>query len=90
VAQHPGQFRYATKPDEFFIHHLGQPGQVVIVTDPVPSMLGDVVTIIGGSRDGTILDAPKNRVGNFVINLRDDLIGSDKYVWTFKVNYATA
>jgi alpha-L-fucosidase len=90
VTQHSGQFRYATKPNAFFIHHIGQPGQVVTVTDPVPWMEGDVVTIVGGSMDGTTLNASKNQDGNFVINLSDELIGSDKYVWTFKITYATA
>jgi alpha-L-fucosidase len=90
LSQHSGPFRFLTKPDAFFIHHVGQPGQVVTVSEPVPWMEGDAVTILGGTMDGTTLDASKNEDGNFIINLSDDLIGSDKYVWTFKITYATA
>lgn len=88
--QHSGSFRYVQKPEAFFIHHIGQPGSQVTVSDPVPWLDGDKVTVVGGSQDGAVIEASKNSDGNLVLNLTDDMVNGDKYVWTFKITYATA
>ncbi|KAF4332603.1 alpha-L-fucosidase precursor [Fusarium beomiforme] len=90
VVQNSGSFRYMTKPDSFFIHHAGQPGRQITVSDPVPWLEGDVVTVVGGTQNGTKVDAQKNENGDLVLNLTDDIVNGDQYVWTFKINYATA
>lgn len=89
VARHSGQFRFMTKPDAFFIHHVGEPAAQLTVGEPVPWMKGDVVTIVGGTQDGAVVDASRNEDGDFVMNLSEDAIKGDKYVWTFKITYAT-
>lgn len=72
-----------------FIHHVGQPGRQLKVEQPVPWVEGDVVTVVGGSRDGDVLNVSKDSDGNFLINLNEEQINGDRYVWTFKVTYAT-
>lgn len=89
TTQHSGSFRYTTKPDAFYIHHVGQPGGQVVVGDMVPWLAGDEVTVVGGSQDGAKLEASKNSDGELVINPNDDVVNGDKYVWTFKITYAT-
>ncbi|KAF9776017.1 hypothetical protein IL306_005827 [Fusarium sp. DS 682] len=89
VVQHSGSFRYTTKPDSFFIHHVGQPGSQITVSDPVQWLEGDV-TLVGGTQNGTKVDTQKNGNGVLVLNLTDDIVNGDKYVWTFKITYATA
>lgn len=87
--QHSGSFRYVQKPEAFFIHHIGQPGSQVTISDPVPWVAGDVVTVVGGSQDGAVIDTSKNDDGDFVLNLTEDMVNGDKYVWTFKIAYST-
>ncbi|KAM0323248.1 hypothetical protein ACHAQA_008839 [Verticillium albo-atrum] len=89
VARQSGSYRYAVKPDAFFIHHIGKPASQLVFKELVPWMEGDKVQVVGGSEDGTILDASRNSDGNLVLDLPDAVVNGDKYVWTFKVVYAT-
>ncbi|KAH7366663.1 glycoside hydrolase superfamily [Pyrenochaeta sp. MPI-SDFR-AT-0127] len=89
VTQESGPYRYAVKPDAFYIHHVGQPGSQLVFTDPIPWMEGDTTTVIGGSQSGTVLKLERNAAGNLVVNLPNDVISGDKYVWTIKIKYAT-
>ncbi|CBX99860.1 hypothetical protein LEMA_P074490.1 [Plenodomus lingam JN3] len=82
-------FRYTTKSDAFYIHHKGAPPSSLSITDPVPYLPGDTVTIVGGSMNGTSIPATWNGTGTLKLELSDDIIASDKYIWTFKIAYTS-
>jgi alpha-L-fucosidase len=86
--QENGAYRYAVKPEAFYIHHIGRPASELVFTDPIPWLESDVVTVIGGSENGSVLEATRNGDGHFVLSLPDGVINGDKYVWTFKITYA--
>ncbi|KAH6695231.1 glycoside hydrolase superfamily [Plectosphaerella plurivora] len=88
VARHTGNFRYVVKPEAFFIHHIGKPASQLVFTDPIPWLEGDIVVAVGGSADGAEISASRNAEGQLVLDLSDDIVNGDKYVWTFKVKYA--
>lgn len=86
----PGEdpFRYTTTLNAFYIHVNQQPNSTVTITDPVPYLAGDTVTIVGGNKAGeTVPSALVN--GNLVLTLTDDIIAADEYVWTFKINWTS-
>lgn len=82
-------FRYTTKDDAFYIHFIGKPPSSLSVTDQVPYLDGDTVTIVGGSRHGTPIPVTWNGPGTLKLALSDDIRASDKYIWTFKIAYKT-
>ncbi|GIZ44215.1 hypothetical protein CKM354_000741900 [Cercospora kikuchii] len=86
----PGKdkFRYTTTKDAFYIHYLTKPGSTITITDPVPWLPGDTVTVLGGSQNGKAVQATKSG-NNLVLQLNDAIINGDKYVWTFKLAYTS-
>ncbi|KAL4723082.1 hypothetical protein ACLX1H_010323 [Fusarium chlamydosporum] len=85
-AQTSGSLRFATKPDAFYIHHVGQPSSSLVTNEPVPWVEGDEVTAVGGSAHGTPLKVSRND-GSFSVELPDDVVQGDKYIWTIKIGY---
>lgn len=81
------ELRYTVSPSAFYIHHIGQPPKTLSISDPVPYMCDDAVTVLGGSQSGEQVDAQKSDSGPLVLTLTDDMIAGDKYVWTFKIPY---
>ncbi|KAI1036488.1 hypothetical protein LB503_003447 [Fusarium chuoi] len=86
TAQTSGSLRFATKPDAFYIHHVGQPSSPLVIEEPVPWVEGDKVTAVGGSADGTALEVAR-KDGSLVIQLPDKVVQGDKYIWTIKIAY---
>ncbi|KAI1046867.1 hypothetical protein LB505_009725 [Fusarium chuoi] len=86
TAQTSGSLRFATKPDAFYIHHVGQPSSPLVIKEPVPWVEGDKVTAVGGSADGTALEVARTD-GSLVIQLPDKVVQGDKYIWTIKIAY---
>lgn len=84
-----GDFRYTTTDDAFYIHLLSQPNgeEGTVVPDPVPYMDGDIVTVVGGSMHGALVDARTGDDGNVVLDIPEKVAMADKFVWTFKVEY---
>jgi alpha-L-fucosidase len=81
-----GNFRYSTTNDAFYIHYLVKPGDSLTVPDAVPYLPGDKVTVIGGSKNGVVVDS--RLVGqNLVLSVPDDISSADNYTWTFKISY---
>ncbi|KAH7394286.1 alpha-L-fucosidase-domain-containing protein [Pyrenochaeta sp. MPI-SDFR-AT-0127] len=80
-------FRYTTKEDAFYIHFIGTPPSTLSVMDQVPYLPGDTVTIVGGSKHGTPIPVTWNGPGTLKLALSDDILTSDKYIWTFKITY---
>ena len=82
-----GVFRYTTTEDAFYIHVMSQPKGSVIVPDLVPYLVGDRVTVIGGSKDGALVPSRKLENGSLVLDISDEISTADKYTWTFKITY---
>lgn len=84
-----GQIRYTTKGDAFYIHYFGTPPASLSITDPVPYLPGDTVTIVGGSKHGSQIPVTWSGTGTLKLALSNDIIASDKYIWTFKIAYTS-
>lgn len=82
-------FRYTTTQEAFYIHYLTTPPLTLLVPDLVPYLPGDTVTILGGSLNGTVIPVTWNSNETISLSLSDDLVASDQYVWTFKLDYTS-
>src|SRR5450755_3691449 len=60
-------FRYTTTKDAFYIHVNSKPGNTVKITDKVPFLAGDNVTIVGGSLNGTAVPASVDSSGTLTL-----------------------
>ncbi|KIM96697.1 glycoside hydrolase family 29 protein [Oidiodendron maius Zn] len=83
-------FRYTTTQEAFYIHYLTTPPLTLFVPDLVPYLPGDTVTILGGSLNGTVIPVTWNSNETISLSLSDELVASDQYVWTFKLDYTSA
>lgn len=81
-----GDMRYTTTDDTFYIHMLSKPNGTTTVTDRIPYMEGDIVYVVGGSKNGTQVDAQLKN-DQLVLSIPDELVRADEYVWTFKFEY---
>ncbi|KAM3541185.1 hypothetical protein ARSEF1564_005876 [Beauveria bassiana] len=79
--------RYTATADAFYIHHVGKPGGVVDIPDPVPYLPGDRVKVVGGTADGSEIRTKWTGPGTLRLVLPDDVVEGDRYVWTFKIEY---
>ncbi|KAH8586544.1 alpha-L-fucosidase-domain-containing protein [Bisporella sp. PMI_857] len=84
-----GSYRYTTKDNAFYIHVLSKPSNTIMFPDKVPYLPGDKITILGGSMSGTEVPAMWGDNGLVTIEVSDELIASDKYIWTFKLDYTS-
>lgn len=80
--------RYTTTSSAFYIHYIGTPPSTINITDPIPYLPGDTVTVVGGSKNGTSVPVTWNGNGTLELLLSSDIISADKYVWTFKIGYS--
>ena len=85
-----GSFRYTTTKDAFYIHYLTTPGTTVDIPDKVPYLPGDTVTVLGGSMRGSRVMVTEREDGTISLGLSSAQVMADKYVWTFKLTYATS
>ena len=81
-------FRYTTKLDAFYIHVNSRPNTTISVPDRIPYLPGDTVTVVGGSMDGTVVNATWTD-GLVTLAVSEAIIEADKYIWTFKVSYTS-
>ena len=82
--------RYTTTDGAFYVHVNSQPNSTVVITDPIPYLPGDTVTVLGGSMDGTVVGLTWDAgAGTYTIQLSDAIVAADKYVWTFKIAYTS-
>jgi len=82
--------RYTTTADAFYIHVNSTPNSTLAINDPIPYLPGDTLTVVGGSMNGTVVPLDwNNHNGTYTIQLTDDVINADAYVWTFKLSYTS-
>ncbi|KAJ6276640.1 glycoside hydrolase [Bipolaris maydis] len=82
-----GNFRYTISDSAFYIHVLEKPNSTLLIPDAIPFLNGDSVQVLGGNMSGTEVTATKNEDGTVALRLDDEILLSDRYVWTFKVVY---
>jgi alpha-L-fucosidase len=80
-------FRYTTTNDAFYIHHIGKPPSTLSITDPVPYLPGDKITVVGGEQNGKSIAVSWQGVGSLKLALGDDVVSGDEYIWTFRIQY---
>ncbi|OBT53597.1 hypothetical protein VE04_07441 [Pseudogymnoascus sp. 24MN13] len=80
-------FRYTTTNDAFYIHYMDTPPSTLTISDSIPYLPGDDVTVVGGSKDGQSIPVSFAGIGKLNLTLSDEVISADKYVWTFKIQY---
>lgn len=80
-------FRYTTTQDAFYIHHIGKPSSTLAVTDPIPYLPGDKVTVVGGKWKGKTVPVSWGGIGSLNLTLNNDILSGDEYIWTFKIRY---
>lgn len=83
-----GSIRYTTTKDAFYIHHLGVPPLTLSISDPIPWLPGDTVTVLGGSKNGTVIPVTHSN-GQYNLTLTNDILNGDQYVWSFKLAYTS-
>lgn len=83
-----GNFRYSTLPEAFYIFYLTKPPSTLTITDPIPWLLGDTVTALGGSANGTVINTSRTTSG-VVLDIPQNVVDGDKYVWVFKIAYTS-
>jgi alpha-L-fucosidase len=82
-----GDFRYTTTGDAFYIHILNEPAGTITIPDPIPYLKTDNVTVVGGSKNGSAVQAGLNSDGRLMLTLPKNIAEADNYVWTFKFEY---
>ncbi|OAQ57912.2 glycoside hydrolase [Pochonia chlamydosporia 170] len=81
-----GNFRYTETDHAFYIHYLTKPSGSITITDPIPWIQGDTVTVVGGSKNGATVSASAS--GNsIVLHVPQEISDADQYAWTFKIAY---
>ena len=74
--------------NSFYIHINTTPNTTIAVPDRTPYLPGDTVTVVGGGMNGTVVNATWDN-GLVTLNVDEDIIAGDKYVWTFKIDYTS-
>lgn len=82
-----GNIRYTTSPDAFYIHVINTPSTSLKIPDRIPFVSGDMVTIVGGRMNGTVVPAVRNSDGTVTLTLTQAMINADKWSWAFKISY---
>ncbi|KUL84718.1 hypothetical protein ZTR_07609 [Talaromyces verruculosus] len=83
-----GSIRYTTTADAFYIHYMDVPPLTLSISDPIPWLPGDSVTVLGGSQNGTVVPVTHSN-GQYNLTLTDEILNGDQYVWSFKLAYTS-
>lgn len=83
-----GSLRYTTTQDAFYIFYMETPPLTLSLSDPIPWLPGDTITVLGGSKNGTVVPVTKSN-GVLTLNLTQDILDADQYVWAFKLAYTS-
>ncbi len=87
TAQVNGNIRYTTTADAFYITLLAEPTSTVVITDPIPYLHGDKVTVVGGNMSGAAVDIAQNADGTYTLTPGAGVAAADQYAWVFKITY---
>ena len=85
--QEGSEVRFTTTMDAFYILVMSKPNATLALDSPVPWVEGDQVTVVGGSKAGTVVPSHKNDDGGIVLEVSDEVADADEYTWVFKIEY---
>ncbi|ROW11961.1 hypothetical protein VPNG_05232 [Cytospora leucostoma] len=80
--------RFTQTLDAFYITTLYAPNETLVLTSPVPYIVGDEITVVGGNLSGTVIPSELSN-GNLTLTISEDVRDADEYAWVFKIAYAT-
>ena len=82
--------RFTQTRDAFYIHLLEKPIGRLQIEVPVPWRDGDMVTVLGGNKSGTVVPSRglgKNGDTGVELDVSEDVAAGDRWVWVFKIDY---
>lgn len=79
--------RFTQTPDAFYISTLYAPNDTLVLTSPVPYVVGDQVTVVGGNLSGTVVPSELLANGSVRLNVSEEVRDADEYAWVFKISY---
>lgn len=82
--------RFTTTTDAFYILVMNQVNSTLTLTSPIPWIDGDVVTVVGGSLNGTIVTSQLVTVQGqpaLQLDISDEVQAADQWTWVFKISY---
>lgn len=88
--QESDNVRFTTTFDAFYILVMNQVNSTLTLTSPIPWIDGDVVTVVGGSSNGTIVPSQFVTVQGqpaLQLEISDEVQAADQWTWVFKISY---
>jgi alpha-L-fucosidase len=79
--------RFTTTLDAFYISVLEKPNGTLTLESPIPWVEGDEIKVVGGTISGNIVSSSTNTDGKVEINISEEIVGADEFVWVFKIEY---
>lgn len=79
--------RFTQTPDAFYISTLYAPNSTLTLQSPVPYVVGDKVTVVGGSKAGTVVPSKQFANGSLQLSISDEIKDADMYAWVFKIDF---
>jgi alpha-L-fucosidase len=82
------ELRFTQALGAFYIISLAEPESGSLVVDnPVPWVVGDQVTVVGGNASGVVVPSTQAENGSLVLSLSDEVVGADEFAWVFKIDF---
>jgi len=82
------ELRFTQTLGAFYIISLLEPeGGSLVVDSPVPWVMGDQVTVVGGNVSGTVVPSAQAGNGSLVLSFSDEVVGADEFAWVFKIDF---
>lgn len=85
--QEGNDVRFTTTADAFYMLVLSKPGTTLALSSPIPWVEGDQVTVVGGSKAGTVVPSRKGDDGSVVMEVSEEIAEADEFTWVFKIEY---
>ncbi|KAF2189055.1 glycoside hydrolase family 29 protein [Zopfia rhizophila CBS 207.26] len=79
--------RFTTTRDAFYVLVLEKASGTLALESPVPWIQGDEVRVVGGNMDGVIVPSSLDEEGRVVLEVSEDVVAADEFVWVFKIEY---
>lgn len=82
------ELRFTQTLGAFYILSLVEPEVGSLSIDsPVPWVLGDQITVVGGNASGVVVPSSRAGNGSLILSLSDEVVGADEFAWVFKIDF---
>lgn len=79
--------RFTQNQNAFYIMTLYPPNGTLLVNSPVPYVVGDQVTVVGGNMSGAVVSSRLMSNGSLELIISDEIVQADQYTWAFKIGF---